>query len=888
MTSSRIRWSLTGLFACLLIAGIATTVCAEIPQPIRIVLENTRPLEQPRQGRLPMYVLPISHHLHSVSDAEAETILKELESRGIGYTVDWNPQELQTSVAEGLRIAKLQRKIGQPVAIHASTCLNRFCDGSPETLHIDADGKRFSDSSCGGELGCPLALAPRIPVIRRQVEAFVTAYREAGVPIDFIFADWEIDGPIEWNGSWAASRKCQRCRREIPQIDDFRRFQAMLRRIRSQLQREAFATVVSKSFPQALVGNYAVYPHDGYRYWYDYFEQPAADCQPFRLDQRARYREWYPEFPETGYTCALPVIYTWYPTFDWYDHEPTDYRWFYNLLLNGSNAGRSTSPRTPIIPFVHWHTTAPPTDPDPRVKQMSEQAYQELLWHLLLRGHDTFFLWCMPNELAQEVRLVHEVYAAAGEYDGFLERGEPISFDVPKVPTTVVSGLRLGDQVLVRTTEFGAAAKIRTPRAIRIAENPAREIEVPAAPGNRIVPVKEVSQPATFLKRGDQTLFPLGWYDPPANESDWKELADAGFNLIRCPDRATLDRAAKVGFLGWMPLPVQQGATPELRKQIESVANHPALAVWEGPDEIVWTFTAYSGLAKTSGVTKDDWQEQRANARKHAAAQAEIILPKMREGIALVRSLDEKQRPFWMNEAGDSDLRYVRGYADVVDAVGCDYYPVRSSDFDLRTIGKMVDRWHAVGRGKPVWMVLQAFSWHRLVPERARRYPHFWESRWMAYATIAHGAQGILYWGSSHIDDPAFRTSLYALAAELSALQPFLTAPNLPEVQAHVVLDLFENPGRGVRTAARQVGDDLLVILVNEDDHRHLTVDVRGLTKWNGRKLSELYGTDETKVDQGDMAVRMKPFEVKLYCTSRRFESNRRTGREYVSPNPDK
>ncbi|MCS1412162.1 MAG: hypothetical protein M2R45_05366 [Verrucomicrobia subdivision 3 bacterium] len=30
-------------------------------------------------------------------------------------------------------------------------------------------------------------------------------------------------------------------------------------------------------FPKALVGSYAVYPHKGHRYWYDYFE-PESDA----------------------------------------------------------------------------------------------------------------------------------------------------------------------------------------------------------------------------------------------------------------------------------------------------------------------------------------------------------------------------------------------------------------------------------------------------------------------------------------------------------------------------------------------------------------------------------------------------------------------------------
>ncbi len=394
--------------------------------------------------------------------------------------------------------------------------------------------------------------------------------------------------------------------------------------------------------------------------------------------------------------------------------------------------------------------------------------------------------------------------------------------------------------------------------------------------------------PDVWLKQGETQLFPLGWYDPPSDDADLQKLADAGVNLVRCGDRASLDRAAKCGLLGWMPLSVQQGATPELRKQIESVVDHPALSVWEGPDEIVWGFTAYSGLKKTAGISKEDWYEQRPNATEYSAKQAAEILPKMREGIALIKSLDPQKRPFWMDEAVDSDLRYVRGYLNSIDTIGCNYYPVRRGEFDLRAVSAMTDRYRAVGRGKPVWNVLQAFSWHPMVPERGRRYPHFDESRFMAYTSIAHGARGIFYWGSFCIDDQNFRESLYALTSELSAIQPFLTAAPMPDVHAEVIRDLFEPAGRGVRAVARKSGDELLLILVNEDEHRHLAVDVHGLQEWNGKTLYEMYGSDEATVDQGDLALRMKPFEVRLYSTTRKFETSRRNGREFLSPEADK
>ncbi|MCA9012378.1 MAG: hypothetical protein KDB01_21655 [Planctomycetaceae bacterium] len=870
---------------------IGRAECADGLKTLTTVLENTDPLSEPRGGRLPMYILPISDYLKGLSDSETETQLRALEARGIGYTVDWQPAQYEASAAEALRIARLQQKIGQPVAINATACLHAFCDGSAETLHVDAEGHRFADDSCGSSLGCPFALNHRIPVIREQVEKFVRAYQNAGQSIDFIFADWEVDGPIEWNDTRRSAQKCISCQRHVQQLNDFRHYQTALRRIRSTLQREAFAMPITQAFPQALVGNYGVNPHDGYRYWYDYFEHPAGEDMPFLADRKARYREWYPEFAETNYTFAMPVVYTWYPTFDWYDFESTDFRWLYNMLKESSSVGRNTPASTPIIPFVHWHTTAPPQNPRPDVKQMSPQAYQDLLWHMLLRGHDTFFLWCLADELATEVRLVHQVYRESMLYSGFLSRGEPITFDVPPQPSTVISGLRLGNSVLIRRSEYAPTSGPMSPVKLRLGDDSEQSIEIPPGVGNQIVTTQANAEEShapklpLLLQRGSDALFPIGCYELPADDAALKEMAEAGINLIRCGNRGDLDRVHAVNALGWIPMSVQQGATDELRKRVAALVDHPALAVWEGPDEIIWNFTAYSGLLKSAGITKEDWYEQRPNAVAYAESQAAIILPKMREGIALIKSLDPHQRPFWMNEAADSDLRYTRGYVNSVQCLGCDYYPVRGNvEYDLRSIGQMVDRWAAVGRDKPVWMVLQAFSWHTMFPERGVRYPTFAESRYMAYSAIAHGAQGILYWGSTEIQDPAFRQSIYALTSELATLQPFLTRQPMPHARAVVVRDLFEPPGAGVRIDVRAHGDELLVILVNEDNHRHLGVDVQGLKLGDGRKLFELYGPDEVTVENEGFALRMRPLESRIYCTTRDFEAQRVAGRQYVSP----
>ena len=259
-----------------------------LPQNLQVVLESTEPVQHPRRGRLPLFVLPITNSLSGLSDEQAWEALVQLDLRGIGYTVDWIHEQFEASLAEGLRIARLQKKLGQPVAVNANACLYSFFDGSKETLHVDSSGNRFADDSLGGKLGCPFALSHRIPVIRERVKRFLSAYEEAGIAVDFIFADWEIDGPIEWNDSWAAHKKCQRCRSEIPDIHDFRAFQRRLREIRSDIQRATFGDLVTDRFPECLVGNYGIYPHNGLRYWYDYFEEEPTEDISVLADKSAK------------------------------------------------------------------------------------------------------------------------------------------------------------------------------------------------------------------------------------------------------------------------------------------------------------------------------------------------------------------------------------------------------------------------------------------------------------------------------------------------------------------------------------------------------------------------------------------------------------------------
>lgn len=427
---------------------------AQYDEHIQVVLDHTNPLVYDRGSRLPLYLWPLIDP-GELGDKDAEALVAELDKRGVAMFARWTVSNRQKSLEQALVISRAQQKLGLDINVNAIELMYSFFNGDERTAHIDSRGNAFWDDGFGGkkDMGCPFAIDYRKDDLRERVEFYLDAYASNGLEVDFLFVDWEVDGPLEVNNAYQTSMKCARCVEHLGKDPGFLAFQKKMREMRSYLQYYTLSLPVLSRFPNALVGNYAVYPNDGYRYWYDYFEF-YNDDQPFLQDQKAKYRKWYNDFPATGFTFAMPVAYTWARIFDWYDFNSTDYRWFYNMLLVASNAGKNSPRNIPVITWVHWNTIFSPGDPDPSVIQMSETSYQELLWHMLLRRTSTFAMWCSPQEYADETRLIHEVYAAAQQYGEFLDKGMPINYDVPSGEGTVISGLILNDKVLVRRTDF--------------------------------------------------------------------------------------------------------------------------------------------------------------------------------------------------------------------------------------------------------------------------------------------------------------------------------------------------------------------------------------------------------------------------------------------------
>jgi hypothetical protein len=423
--------------------GYATFVHAT--DPIEEIIDATSPLRYRRGDRLPLFLWSAA-----MSGAEDPATIREaaraLDRRGIALISRWDHTD-SGGVEKALCVARVQHELDHPICVNANSLLHRFFDGSLGTGHLDPEGRAFFDTSYDESvrLGCPFRVEHRIPEIRSRVERFAAAFAGEGLKPALVFADWEIDGPVEWNDSWEIAKRCSLCRERIPDIDDFASFQKSFREVRARLQQLAYSEPLRQSFPGLLVANYGVYPHDGHRYWYDYFERPPAEPV---------YRPWFHEFPHTGYTAAMPVVYAWDYLWKWDASDIGDFRWFRHMLAVASNAGANTPSQVPIIPFVHRNIIRVSSPAIEGAVEMSRRYFRELLWHLLLRGGATLFSWYPAPLACDEITPVHEVYAESLEFADHLAGGKPLLFDVPTEPGPVVSAVSLGSRLLVRRTDF--------------------------------------------------------------------------------------------------------------------------------------------------------------------------------------------------------------------------------------------------------------------------------------------------------------------------------------------------------------------------------------------------------------------------------------------------
>lgn len=451
-----------------------------------------------------------------------------------------------------------------------------------------------------------------------------------------------------------------------------------------------------------------------------------------------------------------------------------------------------------------------------------------------------------------------------------------------------------------------------------------------------------------MLMVNGQPRFILGLYENPKDDDVLKEAVQAGFDLIQCAaDAAALDRVHRLGAMAWVnlggALDLSEDAAnrrQRLTETVRRVENHPALLVWEGPDEILWNNwwvttekihpeletmrTAAQGKAELEALsrrTRDlferglyaEFEKVRAEFWRKAGqpspnpgvriddapARVRKSGEGITDGILAVRELDARH-VIWLNHAPRNSLDDLRLYNRAADIVGCDIYPAPANltvghsdllDMGLTSVGAYTRRMQQAAPGKACAMVLQGFGWRDLKEKPKEnetavgigRRPTWAESRFMAYDAIIHGANAILYWGTSYMkpveDDgsavsgrPRLWRDLLRVARELRALEPALVAPPLKSPKVRQAETYGSIDGKGILCTVRRVDDDFVLLVVNESGNG-LGFSLEGLpTKLNGRTLYRLYSPEEHQVAGRRLIDGMKSKDVHVYATSRRFE----------------
>ncbi len=449
----------------------------------------------------------------------------------------------------------------------------------------------------------------------------------------------------------------------------------------------------------------------------------------------------------------------------------------------------------------------------------------------------------------------------------------------------------------------------------------------------------KIAEDGMAVINGKRT-FILGLYEYPQDDKVLKQVAESGFNIIavQAKDSVTtvknLDRLSAHGIGAWITGNFDlsqntQKVKKGLARMVLNYGSHPALLVWEVPDEALWNISTkawdyrskaeikllekeisslkdssaakllrikvksitelYNRGAFAEGQQSADrlWKELgRADAVSMEDISAtplkiETVARGLKEGYDFVKSLDPAH-PIFMNHAPRNQIHQLAMYNRAADIIGCDIYPVPEyriehsdlADMSLSSVGAYTKRMMEAAPGKPVWMVLQGFGWGDLFGNQVSaekreelRRPTMKETRFMAYDAIVNGARGINYWGTYLVPrDAQMWSDILAIGHELNKLQAVISARDAVTKTTVKVGEAFNSLDRPVRVLAKQVGKDLCLIVVNENKNQNpLPFAINGLEEQNGKKFVDFYSGTQVVISKGSLNTFIEGQGVQLW-----------------------
>jgi hypothetical protein len=361
--------------------------------------------------------------------------------------------------------------------------------------------------------------------------------------------------------------------------------------------------------------------------------------------------------------------------------------------------------------------------------------------------------------------------------------------------------------------------------------------------------------------------FVLGLYDLPKVSESWKEAREAGFDVIHVSaSKQDFDHAREAGLRTWVSVgsiaDKNRGADEKrIRGIVKQFRDDPALLFWETEDEpaYLWKSPAPRVSPRQIVDTHD-----------------------------FVKALDPAH-PLYLNHAPANLESTLRKYNSGAEIIATDIYPViphgireeyalwpdgQHGDLlntTISQVGPYTDKMRRVaGPSRAVFMVLQAFAWEDLRREgrdpQMVLYPDGAQMRSMAYQSIIHGANGLLFWGLASAPPTAIVwNELRAAAGELARLAPDFAAKPVRLRLRIEYRDTGHSLDRGIEWTARPSGKGVLLLCTNADRN---PVDASFEFGEGFRRCQGLAKDQEIRFERGIMEDRFAPFEAKVYRLS--------------------
>ncbi|HEX3455961.1 MAG TPA: hypothetical protein VHS03_15160 [Gaiellaceae bacterium] len=388
---------------------------------------------------------------------------------------------------------------------------------------------------------------------------------------------------------------------------------------------------------------------------------------------------------------------------------------------------------------------------------------------------------------------------------------------------------------------------------------------------------------------GGNTVFPItlsagpprGNLDPISGQDGWKEVQQAGVNMLRyyptwtaanAPQQIQafvqhdLPAAANVGLWLWMGLgpKVANDLTQQalLDQIVNGLKNAPGLGAWKGADEPLWGCLD----AGTLGQVHDHIKSLDPN---HPVVIVQA--PKARKGTTPPKGPN-----------GTLTAALLKPYGPAGDIQAVDIYPISfppgahsgRANTDLSVVGDVTNLIVQSAPGKEHWTTLQ-IAYSGILPPNIPIFPTIRDERFMAYQSIVAGARGLVFFGGdlTQVMRPAddavgwnwafWHTVLKPLVQELTstAVGPALLAPDAPN-QAKA------NQG-DVQLVTRKAGNFLYVIAVRKSPTANGSVKFSGLptTISSGQVLFEYDNQQFRTVDvkAGAFTDPFAPHDARVY-----------------------